>query len=143
MNIIKVALVGLSGVGKSSFTTLLNTGEIDNVKDYDKCYYKTDDKEDITIFKFVKEKEANVIFLMFDFSRDFTLNYIETFLNNNTTKPVIILGNKNDLDYDGEKIISKINEYIKKYSNVISFHDISVVSFSHITCPLDSAIANL
>ena len=142
MNIIKVALVGLAGVGKSSFTTLLNTGEIDNVKDYDKCYYKTEE-ETFTIFKFVKEKEANIIFLMFDFTRDFTLSYVETYLHNNTSKPVIILGNKNDLVSDRQTMFSKMNEYIKKYSNIIAFHDISVVSFSHITHPLDSAIKTL
>ena len=39
MSTIRIALLGERKVGKSSFLTLLNTGEMDDAKDYDIFYY--------------------------------------------------------------------------------------------------------
>ena len=146
MSTIRIALLGERKVGKSSFLTLLNTGDMTNVKDYDRFYYKVEENP-ITVFRIVETEKADVIFLMFDLTNNLSLNYVEKCLHNCSKKPVIILGNKSDLiNYDTldayreHPIYSKIEKFMKKYNNIIGFHNISVKEFNKITKALDNAI---
>lgn len=139
---IKISLVGSRQVGKSSLLTMLNTGNLDDIKVYEKFYYKVED-EPINIFKLVDTNKADIIIVMFDTTNIFSLNFVENFLNYNKTKPIIILGNKCDLaNYDCNKqnIHYKMEEYIKIYSNIIGFHYISVKTFSGIITLLDKIL---
>jgi tRNA U34 5-carboxymethylaminomethyl modifying GTPase MnmE/TrmE len=148
MNIIKISLLGSEKTGKSSFTTLLNTGKIEEINDYDVFYYQIEN-DVINMFSIVDKNEANIIFLMFDLSNLSTLDYVDKICKNTQT-PIILLGNKNDLvkfcpktEYHNNPVYSIIIDYKNKYSNIIEYYDISVKTFSHITQVLDSVLQYL